>query len=294
MMHVIFSLCEQIFLYIPLILGAYISISLLKIPHLALDMAFVFGAVGAGKMLALLNNTNTTSCLFVAITASIVSGLAVGLVTSLLHTYGKLPHLLADITTIGLFFGINIFLLQGPYMQLQSNPLALGPIQNYPEFFAILFISTIVLIAMRLFANTQISYSCAIYGMNQRFFDFYNQSSACVVIIGLIVSSALAALSGYLVAQTSGFVDINAGQGIALFCITSLVIGKATIKTKKVFSLLLPCTGIFAYCFLQQVLLYSGFNGKYFPLIQALIVAGALIMQYRKNQTQTLDLFMGV
>ena len=294
MMHVIFSLCEQIFLYIPLILGAYISISLLKIPHLALDMAFVFGAVGAGKILALLNITNATNGLLIAITTSILSGALVGLVTSTLHTYGKLPHLLANITTIGLFFGINIFLLQGPYMQLQSNPLALGPIQNYPEFFTILFISTIVLIAMRLFANTQISYSCAIYGMNQRFFDFYNQSSVCVVTIGLVISSALAGLSGYLVAQTSGFVDINAGQGIALFCITSLVIGKAITKTKKIFSLLLPCTGVFAYCLLQQVLLYAGFNGKYFPFIQALIVAGALIAQYKKNNTQSSDLFMGV
>jgi len=257
-------------------------------------MAFVFGAVGAGKMLALLNNTNTISCLLVAITASIVSGTAIGLVTSSLHTYGKLPHLLANITVMGLFFGLNIFLLQGPYMQLQSNPLALVPIQNHPEILTIIGVSAIVLITMRLFIRTQIGYSCAIYGMNQRFFDFYNQSSVYVVTIGLVISSALAALSGYLVAQTSGFVDINAGQGIALFCITSLVIGKAVVKTKKVFSLLLPCMGVFVYCLLQQGLLYIGFNGKYFPLIQALIVASALIVQHRKNNTQSSDLFMGV
>lgn len=294
MTHVILSLFEQIFLYVPLIIGAYISISLMKIPHLGIDMAFVCGAVGAGKILTLLNGTNTTGALLVAITTSIISGIVIGIITSILHTYGKLPHLLANITVIGLFFGLNIFLLQGPYMQLQSNPLALGPVQNHPEMLTIMLISSVVLIAMRLLMNTQVGYSCAIYGMNQRFFYFYNQSSNYVVTIGLVISSALAALSGYLVAQTSGFVDINAGKGIALFCITSLVIGKATIKTKKVFSLLLPCAGVFAYCLLQQGLLYIGFNGKYFPLIQAIIVASTLMVQYRKNHTQTSDLFMGV
>lgn len=36
---------EQALLHVPLILGAYISLSLLKVPDLSLESAFVFGAL---------------------------------------------------------------------------------------------------------------------------------------------------------------------------------------------------------------------------------------------------------
>jgi ABC-type uncharacterized transport system permease subunit len=42
------SIFHQIFLFFPLILGAYVVISLMKVPDLSLESAYLFGAVLGG------------------------------------------------------------------------------------------------------------------------------------------------------------------------------------------------------------------------------------------------------
>jgi len=99
-----------------------------------------------------------------------------------------------------------------------------------------------------------------------------------------MLSNALAGISGYFLAQSSGFVDVNAGKGIALFCITLLILGKTFfIKSKKQRSLAIPLLGLITYCSLQQILLKVGFNLKYFTMIQSIVVIVILIQKYKNK-----------
>lgn len=267
-------------MYLPLVIGAYISISLLKVPDLSIESAYATGAIFGGYMLLYAGDMPQMVSLFLVIIASCVGGAAVGLTSSLLTRKGKLPHLLSSIVTSGIFHGINQ-LISPVYFSLSGlgNPLFYGLSKQYPELLMLSLIVTIVGFFIAMLLTTQLGYAYAIYGNNPCFFKQYGISTAYVFITGVVLANALAGLSGYLFAQSNGFVELNMGYAKALFCITALILGK--VMTKKLFFIGIPLWGTIAYFFVQQSLLKVGFNLKYFTAVQALLVAGILLYRYR-------------
>src|SRR5579862_8272790 len=174
---------EQVFLYIPLILGAYLSFSLMKVPNLSIEVSFVSGAIMASKVLALTQNAGILVSLSAACIASLIGGAFVGIVMGLLVTHAKLPHLLASILTIGLFYGINLFLLGGANVSLTlfENPLAALALPAHPELITLGIISLLVFVLCFLLLKTQLGVSLAIHGNNPAFFDYYNISRTYVM-----------------------------------------------------------------------------------------------------------------
>ncbi len=149
-------------------------------------------------------------------------------------------------------------------------------------------ISVIIVLICFLLFKTQLGISFAVYGNNPSFFHHYGISTAYIIGAGLVVSNMLAGLSGYLVAQTSSFVDINAGNGIVLFCLTALILSKTILSSKKIVTILIPIVGLVIYCLIQQLLLKIGFNLKYFTMIQSIIVLLLLVYKYRGKTVQEL------
>src|SRR5271157_514723 len=99
MIENILAICEQLFLYIPLIIGAYISFSLMKLPFLSIEAALVSGAIMASKVLLLMPNAHPLIILAVVCLASLISGGLVGGMVAALVMYAKIPQLLANILT---------------------------------------------------------------------------------------------------------------------------------------------------------------------------------------------------
>jgi putative ABC transport system permease protein len=110
-----------------------------------------------------------------------------------------------------------------------------------------------------------------------------------VFIVGVVLSNALAGLSGYLFAQSNGFADITMGFGKALLCITALILGKVIVRSLKPITITMPLIGCLAYFVLQQLLLKIGFNLKYFTTVQALVTLCILVLTYRKKTKQHID-----
>lgn len=274
---------EQAFLYFPLVLGAYISISLLKVPDLSIESAYVFGAICAARLLPVFAGMPVPFILVGMIIASLLGGLLVGGVVYFLTRHFHVPHLLASILTIGLFHGVNQLVLGTPNFSLAGyeNPLAcLNLLMVHPELPLLAFLFILLSVCGWVLCKTQLGYSFFIYGNNPAFFSNYSISSKYVFCNGLLLANALAGLAGYCVAQSSSFVDINAGFGMALFSVTCLILGKAIVRC-RLSSILVPVVGVVVYCIIQQLLLKIGFNLKYFTMIQSAIVLGILIYQYR-------------
>lgn len=283
MLEIALIVCEQAFLYFPLIMGAYISISLLKVPDLSIESAYVFGAICAARLMPTLSALPLPLMLCCTVLASIIGGILVGGVVFILTRLFHVPHLLASILTIGLFHGLNQLVLGTSNFSLSAyeNPLAwLDGIALHPEFIVLAVIFTALVTLGILLFRTQLGYSFFIYGNNPSFFSNYDISSKYVFCGGLLIANALAGLAGYCVAQSSSFIDVNAGFGMALFSVTCLILGKALVRS-RLCSVLVPIVGIFAYGIIQQGLLKVGFNLKYFTMIQSAIVLGILISQYR-------------
>lgn len=286
MFQTILIILEQFFLYFPLVLGSYISISLMKMPDLSIESAYVFGAIFAARSLENIQAFPQFLHLPIALCMGLLGGLIVGLISSSLTQFARIPHLLSSVLTIGLFHGVNQFVLGSANFSLSSfyNPLAVGFLVKNPEFPALIGLGIVLIIVGKFLLSTQLGYALAVYGNNPKFFENYGISTTFICCCGIIFANALAGVAGYIVAQSSGFVDINAGLGMALFCVTSLILGKALYFFRKPFSLAIPIIGTLSYFCIAQFLLKIGFNQKYFTMIQALLVLLILINKFRKMQ----------
>lgn len=288
MVETILIITEQALLHFPLILGAYISISLMKVPDLSLDSAYVFGAILASITVPTVQQMPCAVALLVIISASLIGGACVGLVSSLLTQKARLPHLLSSLITIGIFHGISQ-LVAGVYVSLSGyiNMLELDIIPLHPELPILTTIFCVLTLTAIYFFRTELGYSLAVLGNNPNFFAHYGISSSYIFVVGIIVSNACAGLSGYLFAQSNGFADINMGFGKILLCVTAIILGKSIHN--KTLSVITPVAGLFAYFTLQQLLLKVGFDLRYFTMIQALVIVAILITHYKRNESLNSD-----
>jgi putative ABC transport system permease protein len=296
MINTLLIILEQSLLHLPLMFGAYISFSLLKVPDLSIETAYVVGTIMGSSVLTSIPSLPPGSVIIMVIAAAIFGGAIVGLTSSIFTQKGKLPHLLSSIITFGLFHGINQ-LISPVYVSLSTtcNPIALlDYIQQHPELPMLAIISCIITVGIYCLFKTQIGYSCAVYGNNPQFFRNYGISTSFVFITGIMLANASAGISGYLCAQSNNFLELNMGLGKALLCITALVLGKGIMHLKKPFSFLIPLVGTVAYFTLQQLLLKVGFNLKYFTAAQAVLVLCILIYTYRKQPHRPVNDNLGV
>ena len=280
-------IAESACMYFPLVLVSYCTFSLMKVPDLSLEAAYVCGSIVGARILILTNDWPLFLCMTTTLLASICGGLLVGLTSSMLTHKARFPHLLSSILTMGIFHGVNQFFLGTSNVSLSHKRNLMGLldfIRRYPELpeFVIAFIVLAVL--GTLFLRTQLGTSLAVYGNNPRFFENYGISTQFVFISGILISNGLAGLSGFFDAQASGFVDINMGAMKALFCITSIILGKTLLGSRRPYSIWVPIVGSFSYFVIMQFLLKVHFNLKYFTMVQSIIVAVILVKQYYKTR----------
>src|SRR3989442_438326 len=108
MTQTLITIIEQTLLHLPLMLGAYISISLIKVPDLSIESAYDFGALlGSQLLIGMPAGMPMALQIIAVIFASMVGGACVGFISSLLTQKAGLPHLLSSIITFGIFHGIN-------------------------------------------------------------------------------------------------------------------------------------------------------------------------------------------
>lgn len=284
MLNFIMIIVEQSMIYLPLICGAYISFSLLKVPDLSLETAYLIGALSGGFVLQMTQGYSLCCSLIITVLASVIGGMLVGLSSSSLTFFGKIPHLLSSIITFGLFQGLFL-LLSNSYVSLASydNVLMLIPsFQYHPELGTLLVINLLLVSMLKYLLQTQLGYSFAIFGYNPAFFAHFKISTGYVFMTGIIIANGLAGLAGFFFAQTNSLIELNMGVGKALFCITALILGKGILYRIHT-SLSVPLFGLGLYFFMQQLLLKIGFNLKYFMMIQSLVVLAILLCMYKKN-----------
>ncbi len=291
MINTLLIVAQQALMHIPLIIGAYISIALMKVPDLSIETAYMYAALCSSIAVVAASDMPLMVTLGIALIAALIGSALVGIVSSSITHFGKLPHLLSSIITFGIFHGL-VQMITSPYVSLSGvkNPLSmLGLFSKQPEFIMLLIISSIIIIIGAYIFRTQLGFSYAVFGNNPKFFRNYGTSTGYVFMSGIILSNALAGLSGYLCAQSNGFAEMNMGVGKVLMCITSLILGKTLLNSKKPISILIPIIGCFSYFALQQAMLKIGFNLKYFTMLQALIVLLVLLFYYRKHAGQRIE-----
>lgn len=266
-----FSAFEQISIYFPILLGAYSSFFLLKIPFLTLETAYLLGSLLSCFINYLKLNSLIT--LIFCILTSVFAGLIISSITFFVKKYIDISYLLASIIVNGFFHGASQFIAKGVHLTLTNyeNVLSIVPsFKFYPQLTTIFFLSLFIFVSFYFFLKTKLGFCFKIYGNNKEFFLNYKISKDYIEYFGVLISGILGAFSGFINTYVNGFYDLGMAFGINLIFITILILGIAVIEKKE--SLMIPVSGIFIYFFMQFFLLKINFDSKYFTMVQSLII----------------------
>lgn len=269
-------------------LGVYITFRILDVADLTVDGSLATG--GAVCVVLIRAGINP----FVAVLIALIVGAIAGLVTALLHTKCGIPAILAGILSQLALYSVNLRIMGGKsnvpvsvdkYSLLVSQRYARELSLRNPMILLILVIAVIVAL-MYWFFGTERGCSVRATGANKNMARAQGINPDNDIILGLMLSNGLVAMSGALVAQYQGAVDVNMGRGAIVIGLAAVIIGEVVFKKIKhnfAGTLIFVVCGAIIYYIVIQITLQLGLNTNDLKMITATIVALFLAVPYWKS-----------
>lgn len=265
--------------YALLALGVYISFRVLNIPDLTVDGSFTLGSAVAAVLAA-------AGHPFLGLLAALACGAAAGGVTGFLQTKAHIHPILAGILTMSGLYTVNITLMDAPNVSLIGKPRFFDFLSRLlpaadKDALKILAVAVICLgctTLLILFFRTVFGLCIRATGNNEDMVRASSINTNRTKITALCISNALVALSGALIAQTSGYADVNAGNGMIVVGLASVIIGEVLFGKRSLsIGLISAVVGSVAYRIIIALALESNvFSANALKLISAVIVGVTL------------------
>ncbi|MEG2511731.1 MAG: ABC transporter permease [Acetivibrio sp.] len=272
---IIVGVLEQGFIYGILALGIYITYRILDFPDLSVDGTLPLGA--AMTAMAIIHGVNP----WLAILLSFSAGAFAGFLTGVFHVVFKIKDLLAGIITMTGLYSINLMLAGGK---------AILPITNQNTIFnstftkklsalSIVFLCTIFFkIALDLYLKTKSGLLLRGVGDNETVVTMLGKDSGKVKILGLMLCNGLAATAGSILCQHQRSFDVNAGTGMLVMGLASVIIGLSLfsrVRFMKGSTMVILGSIIYKACL--SAALNLNFNPNNLKLLMAVIFLVALV-----------------
>ncbi|MDY5942180.1 MAG: ABC transporter permease [Oscillospiraceae bacterium] len=275
-------------------IGVYITYRILDVADLTVDGSFATG--GAVCVMLIRGGVNP----WLALLCAVFAGMLAGLVTGVFHTRCGIPAILAGILTQLSLYSINLRIMGGKANQavsIDKYPLLVS--QRYVRDFAsldalvknplpLLLVFTAAVIALLYwFFGTEKGSSLRATGANPHMARAQGINTDSNIVLGLMLSNGLVALSGALFAQYVGSSDVQVGRGAIVIGLAAVIIGEVVFG--KLFinfglKLFAVSIGAIIYYIVLQVTLQLGLNTNDLKLVSALIVAVFLAIPYWKGR----------
>ena len=269
-------------------IGLFFTYRILDVADLTVDGSFATG--GAVCVMFLLNGYNV----WIALLMALISGLLAGLVTGLLHTFMGIPAILAGILTQLSLYSINLKIMGKANQSVNVNNTDLLISLRWVKELVIrnpiimVGIITVVLIAVLYwFFGTELGCSIRATGSNINMSRAQGINTDRNKVIGIMISNALVAVSGALLAQYQGFADVNMGRGAIVIGLAAIIIGEAIfskIFTNFALKLVAVSVGAIIYWVVVQVVITLGLDANLLKLLSAIVVAVFLAIPYWKGK----------
>ena len=270
-------------------LGVYVTYRILDVADLTVDGSLATG--GAVCVMMIRAGVNP----WVALFAALVAGGVAGLVTALLHTKCGIPAILAGILTQLALYSVNLRIMGGKSNQPVSvDKYNLIVSQRYVREFSlsnpiipIIHVLAAIIGILYWFFGTEKGCSIRATGANKSMARAQGINPDNDIILGLVLSNALVALSGALIAQYQGAVDVNMGRGAIVIGLAAVIIGEVVFKKIKhnfAGTLTFVTLGAVVYYIVIQITLLLGLNTNDLKLITAVIVGLFLALPYWKGK----------
>ena len=269
---VIFSALELGCIYALVALALFLSFRVLNIADMTTDGSFTLGcAVSATVAVA--------GHPLLALPAAMIAGACAGSVTALLQTKLKIPSILAGIiTNTGLYtvnlavmgFSSNVNMMRATTLFTLVQPV-LG---SFYKLIPAASLTLLVGILLVLFLRTRLGLSIRATGDNPDMVRASSINTGFTITVGLMLSNAMTALSGAVLAQYQKTADINLGTGMVIIGLASLIIGETLLpKGKMLTKALGAILGSIVYRFIIAIALRLDLPSECLKLISATIVA---------------------
>lgn len=268
-------------------LGLFLTFRVLDIADLSVEGSFPLGAAVAAALLV------KGAGVIPAILAAGVAGAIAGVVTGLLHTKLKIPALLAGILTMIALYSVNLRIMGKANLSLLRVDTVFTAFQNMGldntmSVLVVGVLSTLVFGALIYwFFGTEIGAAIRATGFNQQMIRAQGVNTDNTIILGMLLSNALVAISGAFVGQSNGFADVGMGIGTIVIGLASIIIGEVLFGTRSFKnSLLSVVLGSIAYRIVIAVVLQMGMPPNDLKLFTAVLVAIALSLPLIKAKMQ--------
>ena len=268
-----------------LALGVFLSFRVLDAADLSVEGSFPLGAaVAATGIVAGLGIT-------VSVLLAIVAGCCVGAVTGYLTTKLRIPVLLSGILTMIGLYSVNLHVMGKANVGLLQETTLFTLFESFgltvPQAGLVvgLLFAVVVGVIIYWFFGTEIGTAVRATGINAQMARAQGINTDGMMVLGLVISNGLVALSGAIVAQNNGFADVGMGVGTIVIGLASVIIGEvlfgaSTFKMRLVSVVL----GSIVYRLVIAAVLEMGMPPNDLKLFTAVLVAIALSLPLIKSK----------
>ena len=281
-MAIVVSALSQGLLWSVLAVGVYLSYRFLNISDLTSEGSFTLGAAVCASNIVR-GTDPLLSCLL-----ALLAGALAGLVTGVLHTKFKMPSLLAGILSMTGLYSVNLRIMGKANIPLTQSVTLLTKLKDMlgltrdrdAAIYLGLIVVIILIVLLVWFFNTEFGFSVVATGNNDKMIRANGVDSDKTIIAGLMLSNALIALSGSLVAQYNGYADVTMGIGAIVVGLASVIIGEVLFKDKYFAVCLIGVVvGSIIYRLIVTFVVNTNFiSANDMKLFTAIVVAVAIII----------------
>ena len=287
-MDLVIATVSQGMLWALLAIGVYLTFRVLDIADLTVEGSFPLGAATAATMLVAGVHP------LLAILGACLTGMLAGVVTGFLCTKLKIPALLAGILTMIALYSVNLRIMGKANLPLlqQDTVFTIWQVGGLDKSMTTLVIGTVIVLVVALlnywFFGTELGTAVRATGFNPHMIRANGINTDNMIVLGLLLSNGLVAISGALVAQSNGFADVGMGVGTIVIGLASVIIGEVLFGTRSFKNCLISVIlGSIVYRAVIAIVLQMGMPPNDLKLFTAILVALALslpLLQARWNK----------
>jgi putative ABC transport system permease protein len=268
-------------IYAPMVLGVYITYSILDFPDLSVDGTFPLGA--AVTAVCLTAGMHPALALLIAMLA----GAAAGFITGALHVYLKITNLLCGILVMTGLYSVNLRIMgKSNIALLKVTTVFPSDVENGTtlNLLYVLLISLAIIIIIKiildLYMRTYSGKALLAVGASEQLVTTLSINIGTMKIAGLMIANCLAALSGALMAQYQRYADLGMGSGTVVVGLAAVIIGRTVFRrvrfiegsTSVIF-------GAIIYKIVVGLVMRLGLNADWMKLATAVIFVLVIVLQ---------------
>lgn len=274
MMTIIIGTLELGGIFAILSLGLFISYKVLNIPDLTVDGSFTLGCAVSAVL-------TLYSMPIFSLVGAFCIGMLAGVTTGLLITKFKILPLLSGILTMTALYSINLHVMSdSPNISLFDSTTIFKIVEigdDYQYLIIIYLIVILISVALCYFLKTQLGLALRACGDNEDMVKASSIDTNKMKVLGLALANGLVALSGALYTQHQMFSDLNAGNGMMVIGLASIIVGTSIIKKDTIgFQIFAVSFGAVLYRAVLAAALRMGLPSGDLKLLSALLVVVAL------------------